>query len=575
MTNDKKEDMNIIRQLFNKLDMRVAGLSLLISILSVNVVLAQPSWVKKATKSVFTLKTFAADGSLIASSNGFFTGSNGEAVSSYSPFKGASRAVIIDAQGKEADVVSILGANDIYDVARFRVNVGKSQPLPVCQTMMAEGSMAWLLPYHETKQILSGTVTKAEQFMQNYAYYTVAMASPAHTENCPLLNENGEVIGLMQPSSVANDSLSYAISALFADSLRITGLGMSDPMLQQTHIRKELPDDLKEANIAIYMASTRNDSLAFAQMVEEMIRKFPNVPDGYTYHAQQAAANGDYATADQDMMSAIRLATDKDDAHYNLARMIYQKEVYLPDPQYNNWTLDRALSEIREAIKANPLPAYSQLEANILFAQKNYEEAYNAYIQLTVTSLRNAETFFGAAKCKALLSDTTAMLALLDSCVNTFSKPYFKEAAPYLWERAVARRETGKYRDAISDMNEYEKLMSANINDTFYYIRHQTDIQARLYQQGLNDIDEAIRLNPKETLYYAEKASLQVRVGLFDEAEATAKECISIDPDLSDGYLFLGLAQCMKGNKQSGLDNLRKAKELGDPQADGLIEKYQ
>lgn len=32
---------------------------------------AQPSWVKKATKSVFTLKTFAADGSLIGSSNGF------------------------------------------------------------------------------------------------------------------------------------------------------------------------------------------------------------------------------------------------------------------------------------------------------------------------------------------------------------------------------------------------------------------------------------------------------------------------------------------------------------------------
>ena len=59
----------------------------------------QPSWVKKATKSVFTLKTFAADGSLIASSNGFFTGSNGEAVSSFSPFKGASRAIIIDSQG--------------------------------------------------------------------------------------------------------------------------------------------------------------------------------------------------------------------------------------------------------------------------------------------------------------------------------------------------------------------------------------------------------------------------------------------------------------------------------------------
>ena len=172
------------------------------------------------------------------------------------------------------------------------------------------------------------------------------------------------------------------------------------------------------------------------------------------------------------------------------------------------------------------------------------------------------------------MRDTTAMLSLLDSCVNTFSKPYLKDAAPYLWARAEAKRDAGKYRDALSDMNEYEKLMSANINDSFYYIRHQTDIQARLYQQALNDIKQAIQINPQETLYYAEKASLEVRVGLLDDAEATSKECIAVDPENSDGYLFLGLAQCMKGNKQQGLDNLRKAKELGDPQADGLIEKY-
>ena len=123
-------------------------------------------------------------------------------------------------------------------------------------------------------------------------------------------------------------------------------------------------------------------------------------------------------------------------------------------------------------------------------------------------------------------------------------------------------------------MNEYEKLMSANINDNFYYIRHQAHIQARLYQQALNDINQAIQMNPQETLYYAEKASLQVRVGLFDDAIVTAKECIAIAPDNSDGYLFLGLAQCMKGDKRQGIDNLKKAKDLGDPQADGLIEKY-
>lgn len=535
---------------------------------------AQPSWVKKATKSVFTLKTFAADGSLIASSNGFFTGSNGEAVSSFSPFKGASKAIIIDAQGKESAVVSILGANDIYDVARFRVDNNKSQPLPICTTTMSEGSMVWLLPYHETKQVLSGPVRKAELFMDNYAYYTVALTSPQHTESCPLLNDEGEVVGLIQPSANAMDSLSYAISAVFADSLRMTGFSMNDPIFQQTQIKKELPDDLKEANIAIYLASSRNDSLAYAELIDDMISKFPSAPDGYTYKAQLAANNGDFALADRNMAEAIRVASPKDESHFNLARLIYNKEVYQPGVPFEAWSLDKALSEVREAITINPQVTYQQLEANILFAQKQYEGAYDIFMQLTNTPLRNAELFYGASRCKALMRDTTAMLSLLDSCVNTFSKPYLKDAAPYLWARAEAKRDAGKYRDALSDMNEYEKLMSANINDSFYYIRHQTDIQARLYQQALNDIKQAIQINPQETLYYAEKASLEVRVGLLDDAEATSKECIAIDPNNSDGYLFLGLAQCMKGNKQQGLDNLRKAKEMGDPQADGLIEKY-
>ena len=562
------------KQLYNKRVLKVMALSIVHLSLSISVAMAQSSWVKKATKSVFTLKTFAADGSLIASSNGFFTGPNGEAVSSFSPFKGASRAIVIDAQGKETAVECILGANDIYDVARFRVASNKTQPLPICTTTMPEGSTVWLLPYHETKQLLSGPIRKAEKFMGDYDYYTVAITSPQHVENCPLLNESGEVIGLIQPSANADDSLSYAISVVFVDSLRMTGFSINEPVFQQTQVKKALPSDIKEANVALFLASSKNDSLAYAELVDDMISQFPAAPDGYTYKAQLAAAGGDFATADQFMTQAIRVSDPKDEAHYNFARLIYNKAVYQSAIPYDSWSLDKALSEIRQASAISPLPSYQQLEAEILFAQKEYDAAYDIFIRLSQSSMRNAEIFYSAAKCKALQRDTTAMLSLLDSCVNTFSKPYFKEAAPYLWERAEARRDAGRYRDAIADMNEYEKLMSAEVNESFYYIRHQTHIQARLYQQALNDINRAIQMNPSETLYYAEKASLEVRVGLYDEAIVTAKECIAVDPNASDGYLFLGLAQCLKNDKKEGLDNLRKAKELGDPQADALIEKY-
>lgn len=535
---------------------------------------AQPDWTKKATKSVFTLKTFTADGSMIASTNGFYTGTNGEAVSNFTPFKGAASAIIIDAQGKEYQVTGILGANDMYDVVKFRVNNPKSQPLSVSTAIAPVGSMAWLLPYHEVKNLNSGPVRKAETISGEYAYYTVAMSMTENLVSCPLLNDTGEVIGMMQQPASAKDTLSYAVDARFVDSLKITGLTYNDATLHMTQIRKELPMDLNEANLVLYLSASQMDSTAYVALIEDFIRQFPNVSDGYTARAMQEAEGADFASAEKDMQQAIKCSTTKDDVHFTFARMIYNKVIYQGNKPYDAWSLDKALAEIQAANSINPQPSYRQLEANILFSQQKFDEAYDIFSSLASTNLRNAETFFGAARCKEMLRDTTAVLALMDSTLATFSKPYLKEAAPYLWARAEARRNAGKYRDAVADMNDYETLMAASVNDNFYYVRHQTEIQGRLFQQALNDISRAIKMNPQEVLYYAEKASLEIRVGMYDDAIVTAQECIGIDANNSDGYLFLGLAQCLKGQKTEGIANLQKAKELGDPQANGLIEKY-
>lgn len=535
---------------------------------------AQPSWVKKATKSVFTLKTFAADGSLIASSNGFFVGTNGEAISNFTPFKGAARAIVIDAGGKEWPVSGIMGANDMYDVVKFRVEAQKTQPLVVASAIAPVGSNVWFLPYRDTKNVRQGAVRKAEKFMNAYAYYTVALQISELNVSCPLLNDNGEVLGLMQQPASAKDSLSYAVSALFADSLKITGLSLNDLSLRQTQIRLELPDNMQEALLMMYMANSAADSATYVRMMDEFIRKFPNAYDGYVYRAQFAAGNGHYADAERDMQQALKVADKKEEAHYAYARIIYNKEIFQSDKPFAAWSLDKALEEVRTANTLQPSPTYSQMEANILFAQKKYDEAYTIYQALTKTNLSGAEIWFSAARCKELQKDTTAYLALLDSTMSTFSKPYLKEAAPYLWTRANARMDAGKYREAVVDMNDYEQLMAANVNARFYYIRHQAEIGGHLYQQALNDITRAIQLEPKEVLYQAEKASLQIRVGLYDDAITTARECIATDGQASDGYLLLGLAQCLKGNKKEGLPNLQKAKELGDPQAESLIEKY-
>ena len=537
---------------------------------------AQPDkWVKKASKAVFTLKTFNADGSLIGSGNGFFITADGVAVSSYTPFRGAAKAVVIDAMGKEYEVKSIIGANDVYDIAKFRVDATKCQTLRTAPAAV-ENTSLWLLPYN-AKNAYSCTAAKVKsvQKVQNdYDYYTLEATAPENTVGCPYLNANGEVVGIQQQSSSDDNTTQYAVGAAFATGLKMTGLSLNDPALKATSIKKDLPDELDQAILTLYLASTLGDAQSFVGLVDDFIAKFPQAPDGYSYKAQIMAAQDNYPEADKYMKLAIDNATDKAEARYNYAKMMYQNLIYFYDSASHAWSYEQALEQAEQAVALNPQLPYLTQKAQLLFACKRYADSYAAFQDVIGKGGRTAECFYGAARCKEQLNDTTACLALLDSAVATFSKPYLKEAAPYIYARAQALAESGKYRLAVNDYNEYENLMISQVNSEFYYIRSQVEVKARLFQQALNDLDKAIDKSPDILLYRSEKASLQIRVHLLDQAIETASECIRLFPDASDGYLFLGLAQCLNNNKVQGVGNLLKAKDLGDAQADTLIEKY-
>ncbi len=543
-------------------------------LLVVCVSFSQPSWVKKTAKSVFTLKTFDAAGSLIGSAGGVFVGENGEALSSFEPFRGAYTAVVIDAAGKEYPVEMILGANSTYDVVKFRVSMKKSQPVLLSTANAAEGTAVWLLPFRATKDAIGGTVSKAETFGNNYAYYTVRMQMPDDGVGLPLLSDDGLLLGLMQRPAVQGDTLSYAVSALFADSLKMNGLSINEPALRATHVKKALPDDVKQAQLSLFMAPSSLDSVACADLVDDFIRKFPTEQDGYITRAQLAAEAERFADADADIQQALKVGERKDEAHYSFSRLIYQVLMQSSENPYEKWSLDKAMAEAEAAYTENPMPLYRQQQAYVLYGQKKYAEASSVYETLYNSDLRSPDLFLEGATCKLMQTDTLAYLALLDSAVSLFSQPYLKEAAPYLLTRAQARMEAGKYRDAVNDLNDYEKLMMTQINDRFYYLRFQAEQGGRIFQLALNDIAKAIELNPNQEVYYAEKASLEVRVGLYDEAIETARKCIALVPSYSDGHLFLGLALCLKGDKAEGVKSLQRAKELGDAQADALIEKY-
>ena len=534
---------------------------------------AQPAAVKNAGKSVFTLSTFKADGSLLASSRGVFIDNDGTAVSAWAPFAGADHAVVVDAGGKRLDVDYIFGANDLHDMVKFHV-AGKTTGCKLATSGVSAGGKVWLLDFAKGKSnALEGTVQKKETFSDRYAYYVISLNAPENTESCPFVDANGQVIGLMQPSKTSSDI--HATDVRFAADFQVTGLSANDPLLRGTNIPTALPADKDQALLSMMLTAQQDNPTKYGKVVDLFVSRFPTAVDGYYARAQQQVNDERYADAARTMETAVAQCSPKDEAHYDYARLIYQKVMFSRDTLFTTWTLDKALSEAKAAHDINPLPLYRHLLAQIVYSQGDIQGAYDQFMALTATDFRNPELFVEASQCKQRLqAPEEECLALLDSAVACCRTPYTSDAAPYFLARGTALDEAGQYRRAVVDYNQYDSLMQGHVSADFFYQREQCEVKARMFQQALNDIARAIILTPGDPMLLAEMANLQIRVNKLDDALKTTNLIVQIAPDYDEGYLLRGLAQIQLGKKEEGLEDLRIAQEKGNEQAAALIEKY-
>jgi len=100
------------------------------------------------------------------------------------------------------------------------------------------------------------------------------------------------------------------------------------------------------------------------------------------------------------------------------------------------------------------------------------------------------------------------------------------------------------------------------------------EIKEKLWQQALQDFLVATRLDPAEPIYCAEAANLLLRLNKLDEAIVAAKQAIVLKDDYAEAYLVLGIAQCKNNQKQEGIANIEKAKNLGNAQADSFLTQF-
>lgn len=304
--------------------------------------------IESAAKSVFSLTTFKKDGTLLASTHGVFVGDKGEAISSWKPFVGADSAVVIDANGKQSVVSALIGANELYNVCKFKVD-GNTQPASVATAASKKGEKVWILQYSVNKpQIDQRNVQSVEPFMEKYAYYLFSSNIDESADGCPVVNSKGQVIGVIQISKDGQQIV--ATDANFMNDMTVeNGLAIANPVLRQSFIPIDFPKNHEQAAVMLILTAEQRDTLMYNKYVKAFIQRFPGYVEGYNALANRQLAKADFSGVDATIKTALEKVAKKEDVHSAYSRLIYNKVSNLPDSIYPSWNADKALEEANKA----------------------------------------------------------------------------------------------------------------------------------------------------------------------------------------------------------------------------------
>lgn len=550
-----------------------------------------PKWMDKAKKAVFTITTYGKDGNTLATGTGFFISETGEAVSAYDIFKGAERATVTDADGKTFEVKNIQGADELYDVIKFQVAIPKKSAfLSIAAEPVANGTNVYLLQYSTGKNATfkSGAITEVSKLKDPYKYYKMALPLDESGLNAPLLTPEGQVFALAQADAGGKKDVCYGLSAGYAGSLSIGSADYLGSAYRSIGIAKGWPKELDQATVALYLVGGTQEAKERLETINDFIATFPNAPDGYLNRSDLYAYNrAELAStpagqveylekALDDIKTAAKYSDKKGDLWYNQAKLIYgvaAADTTLTDPA---WTIEAALASLDKAIEEDDQPGYHQLKADIFFNKGEFQQAFDEYMIVNNSDIASASSYYMAAKAKERITGFNIgdVIDLLDKAVEKCGTTMNTEAAAYVLERIDWRLRLAQYAEAIADYDLYYTLVGGRVLPNFFYLREQAKFRAGDLEGALKDIQAALQASPSTPDYYAEEASVYVRLQKYEEALASLAKAIELAPDFAACYRLRGVCYVRLEKKAEACEALNKAKELGDPVAEKLIKEH-
>lgn len=574
--------------------MKKSILSVLIFTCSVVAALAQmqsaPKFASKAQKAILSLNTYDKNGDLMKSGTAFYVGPNGEAIADYQLFKGASKAMVVDASGKQYDVECILGADDTYSVVRFHVETKGNAVLKVAEYIQPVGAAVYALNYSKEKisTCPQATIEGVDSIDAKYGYYKMSNNMGDEYVGAPLLNQSGELVGILHSAlGQGSDLRSYALDMRYREVLKIEAIQSRSASLalQNISIAKGIPDSQEECLVYSFFKSRSAGNDEYMDILNRFVAAYPQCAEAYYRRCTPLTDLQRFDEANADLEKYLSLSADKAVANMNIAQAIYNKLQFMPEPPYEKWTADVALNyvdkaiELENAANRDETPANlvkcKELKAQILSNKKDYDSVIALYEELNTGERKSPVYFYAMSLAKEARGDSaSAVVADLDSAIAMFPEPMPADAAQFVLRRGQILARSGNYRHAVLDYNQYAYLLNSQVSDVFHYDRCQIEMEAHMFQQAFDDINSAITKAPNKVLYHIEKAGMCLKFNMIDDCITSCNDAISLNPNVPDSYRIRGYAQVQKNDMKSARASLEKAIELGDETSKEILKTY-
>lgn len=545
-----------------------------------------PKWLEKQRRALVEITTYNKDNVRLRTGTGFFVSATGEILASYTVFSGADRAEARDMSGNTYQIESVIGADEMYDVIKVRAAVPKKVNfLDMALQGPAEGGEAYLLPFSTAKEARygQGTVMEVTKLKGDYGYYQLSIPLDSAWVDSPVLTAEGKVFGLAQADASGKNEHSYAVSAAYANSLKLIPMDALNTTYSSLGIRKAWPSSIDDAQIMLIILQSKQDAPEFLETVDYFISTFPDNPDGYLTRATLYAYSRDILgtpgecllKARDDIRAYQERIPNKGDGFFNEAKLLYG--VAISDTTLNDptWNVSHALEVLQQALNISDEPLYHQLKADIYLSQGKAADAFDEYMVVNRSSIATPSTWYMAAKLREEMPNVNIgeIISLLDSAVVASGSPVGPEAAPYILERIDWRLKLMQYDEAVADYDLYYQLLHGQVNDSFYYYREQAKFRQGNLEGALADIREAIRLNPDNPNYHAEEAAVLIRQKEYAQAVQSIEKALGMEPEFASCYRLLGLCLVQEGNKIEACNAFQRAVDLGDTVAARLLKE--